>query len=313
MNIVILDASTLGDIAALEELNQLGTVSRYEVTSPQQTIERLQGQQVVLTNKVVIDREVMDACPEMQLICITATGMNNVDLAYAKEKGITVKNVAGYSTYSVAQTAFAMLLQLFMPMQHYDNYVKSRTYSESPVFTYHGVGFSELQGKRFGIVGMGAIGKQVAAIASAFGAEVVYFSTSGKNNNAGYEQVNFDELLTTSDIISIHCPLNEQTRNLFSYAEFVMMKPTAFILNLGRGGILNEADLARAINAGNIAGAGIDVLEKEPMDAQNPLLSLEHPEKVILTPHIAWASQEARELLMQGVLKNIRDFLVQTR
>jgi glycerate dehydrogenase len=305
LNIVFLDASTIGEVESISKIEQLGNYTSYELTKPEERIERITGNQVVITNKVVLDKEIMDACPELKLICISATGTNNVDLEYAAKKGITVKNVAGYSTESVAQTTFSMLLFLLNKLSYFDNYVKSAKYCDSPIFTNHGRSFWEIKNKQFGIVGLGAIGKRVAEIAKAFGAKVVYYSTSGKNLSANIPHKSFNELIETSDIISIHCPLNDSTENLFAYEEFVKMKPEAILLNAGRGKIVNEKDLAMAIDENQIAAAGLDVLESEPIQKDNPLLQVENKEKILITPHIAWISQEAREGLVEGIYNNI--------
>ncbi len=305
LNIVFLDASSIGKVEAIEKIAVLGNYKSYDLTSKNQRIERIKGNQVVITNKVIIDKEVMDACPELKLICISATGMNNVDLDYAKQKGIVVKNVAGYSTESVAQMSFTMLLFLLSKISYFDQYVKSGQYAQSPIFTHHGRAFGEIKGKVFGIVGMGTIGKRVAEIAQTFGAKIIYFSTSGNNLNAPYKSVSFEELLANSDIISIHCPLNEKTENLFTYSEFKKMKQNSILINVGRGKIVNEADLALALNENLISAAGLDVLEYEPIKTDNPLLLVKNQEKLLITPHIAWISQEAREELVLGIYNNI--------
>ncbi len=305
LNIVFLDASSIGEVEAIEKIALLGNYKSYDLTSKNQRIERIKGNQVVITNKVIIDKEVMDACPELKLICISATGMNNVDLDYAKQKGIVVKNVAGYSTESVAQMSFTMLLFLLSKISYFDQYVKSGQYAQSPIFTHHGRAFGEIKGKVFGIVGMGTIGKRVAEIAQTFGAKIIYFSTSGNNLNAPYKSVSFEELLANSDIISIHCPLNEKTENLFTYSEFKKMKQNSILINVGRGKIVNEADLALALNENLISAAGLDVLEYEPIKTDNPLLLVKNQEKLLITPHIAWISQEAREELVLGIYNNI--------
>jgi lactate dehydrogenase-like 2-hydroxyacid dehydrogenase len=308
-NIVFLDASTVGEVKAIEKIAGIGNYTSYQLTMPDERIERIKGNQVVITNKVIIDKEVMEACKELQLICISATGMNNVDLEYARQKGIVVKNVAGYSTESVAQMTFSMLFYLLAKLPYFDNYVKSGEYAKSPIFTHHGRSFWEIYGKVFGIVGLGTIGKRVAALAEAFGAKVIYYSTSGKNLDGPYPAVSFEELLQQSDIISIHCPLNEKTNNLFGHKQFKKMKSSAILLNAGRGKIVNEAELAQALNEDEIAAAGLDVLEFEPIKAENPLLSINNPEKLFIAPHIAWISQEAREELVKGIYLNIQEFL----
>jgi len=307
VKIVFLDTGTVGNVDNLAMIQSLGEYTGYEMTAPAQRIERVKGHHVVITNKVIIDRDVMDNCPELELVCIVATGMNNVDLEYAAKKGITVKNVAGYSTESVTQCTFSMLFFLLNSSAYYDNYVKSGEYAASPLFTHLGREFRELNNKTFGIIGMGTIGRRVAQVAVAFGARVVYYSTSGKNLNVkGCRHLELSELLRTSDVVSIHCPLNEQTKNLLNESNLGMMKPTAYLLNMGRGGIVNEPDLARAIDENLIAGAALDVLTSEPISADSPLLTVRNRHKLFITPHIAWASREARILLIERTAANIR-------
>lgn len=307
LKIVFLDESTVGSIENLAMIQALGEYTGYQTTAPAERIERIKGHQVVLTNKVVIDREVMDNCPELKLICVVATGMNNVDLEYAARKGIAVNNVAGYSTESVTQCTFSMLLYLVNSSAYYDDYVKSGQYAKSPIFTHLGREFWELKDKVFGIIGMGTIGRRVAQVARAFGAKVVYCSTSGKNQNAeGYRHVELAELLKTADVVSIHCPLNDQTKNLLDEAHLRMMKPTAYLLNMGRGGIVNEQDLARIIDEDMIAGAALDVLTVEPISPDSPFMSVRNKHKLFITPHLAWASSEARKLLIERTAQNIK-------
>jgi glycerate dehydrogenase len=307
--IVFLDADTLGEVAGFYQLTKQGNLTVYPSTLPQQRIERILGREIVITNKVVIDREVMEACPTLRLICIAATGKNNIDLACAEEKGIQVKNVAGYSTESVVQQTFAMLFYLGSHLPYYDRFVKSGDYAKNILFTHLGKPFSELAGKYYGIIGLGTIGKRVADVASAFGARVIYFSTTGKNLNTGYHSVSLDELLRNSDVISIHCPLTETTRNMIGYGQLCTMKKEAILINAGRGGIVNEAGLAKALDEGRIAAAALDVLEKEPPEPTNPLFRISQPEKLFITPHIAWASRESRERLMEGIVRNIEEYL----
>lgn len=309
MKIVILDAKTLGAVPNLKELSAYGDVSSYEITTPAQTIQHIGDAEIIITNKVVIDEKVMSACPSLKLICISATGMNNVDLVAASEKGIEVKNAAGYSSQSVAQHTFAMLLQLTNQLSYYDNYVKSRQYVESEIFTHYGPQIFELHNKNYGIIGMGSIGQTVAKIASSFGAKISYYSTSGKNTKQKYPALSLDELLTNSDIISIHAPLNENTKNLISEHKLVKMKTDAILINVGRGGIINENDVAQAIDQGVIGGACIDVFEKEPISTDNPLLNVRNHQKLVLSPHNAWASIEARSRLMEIVMENIGTYL----
>ena len=309
VKIVFLDTVTVGNVDNLAEISSQGEYTGYEMTPPAERIERIKGHNVVITNKVVIDRDVMDACQGLELVCVAATGMNNIDLEYAAKKGITVKNVAGYSTESVTQCTFAMLFYLLNSSRYYNDFVQSGQYVASPVFTHLGREFWELKNKLFGIIGMGAIGKRVAQVAQAFGARAVYTSTSGKNLEAtGYQHLPLEELLRTADVVSIHCPLNDQTRNLFSETRLRMMKPTAYLLNMGRGGIVDEQALAQAIDENRIAGAALDVLSAEPIAAESPLLKVQNKEKLFITPHIAWASREARRLLIAQTAENIKSY-----
>jgi len=308
-SIVFLDAGTVGIKGKIRTFDELGIYTQYDITIPGETIGRIADNEIVITNKVIIGREVMDACSGLKLVCIAATGTNNVDVHYAREKSITVKNVTGYSTDSVAQSAFSMLFYLMHSSYYYDAYVKSGEYSHSRIFTHHGREFNEISGKTFGIIGMGAIGKRVAEIAAAFGSRIVYYSTSGKNRNTGYEHLDLPDLLKVSDIISIHCPLNENTKDLIDSEHLSLMKPSAYLLNLGRGGIVNETDLAHALDNDVIAGAALDVMTQEPIPADSPLTGISRKHKLFITPHIAWASIEARKRLIEGIAGNIREYL----
>jgi lactate dehydrogenase-like 2-hydroxyacid dehydrogenase len=309
VKIVFLDARTLGDVPNFGELNALGQTILHPDTQLEQVAERIQGAEVVITNKVKVTREAMASTPTLKLICVAATGTNNVDLTAAHELGIQVKNVKGYSTDSVAQQTFALLLALLNSTAYYDDYVKTGEYSNERIFTHLGRPFWELNGKRFGILGLGEIGRQVARIALAFGAEVVYFSASGQEYNVIYERLELDEFLRTCDVISIHAPLSAETENLLNYARISQMKPTALLLNTSRGGIVNEADLAKALDDELIAGAAIDVFTQEPIPASHPYMQLQKKEKLLLAPHIAWSSIEARTRLVHKVAENIRGYL----
>ena len=264
MKLVFLDANTLGH-ADLSVFEQFGEFTVHQTTEPVQRIERIRGHEVVIVNKSAIDREVIDACPEMKLVCVAATGMNNIDLDYAGKKGLVVKNVAGYSTQSVVQVTFASILSLLCRIPYFDQYVKSGTYAESPIFTHYGREFWQLSGKKFGIIGLGNIGMQVARVAEAFGCAVSYYSSSGKNDRKDYQRTELEPLLAESNIVSIHAPLNENTRGLINYRRISLMKKAALLVNMGRGGIIVEADLVRALNEGLLGGAAIDVFEKEPL------------------------------------------------
>ncbi len=307
--ICILDAKTLGADIDLSPLEQFGRLHVYQVTDPHETEERIKNCEIIISNKVILNESNLAQASKVKLICLSATGTNNVDLAYTARRGITVCNVAGYSTRSVVQHTFCMLFYLLQSPVYYDNYVKSGQYCGSDIFTHLNKTFWELAGKTWGIIGLGTIGRSVAGIASAFGCQVIYYSTSGLNHAADYRQVTLEELLRESDIVSIHAPLNSHTKNLIDYQKLQLMKPSALLLNLGRGGIVNETDLAAVLNANLLAGAGLDVLESEPIKSDNPLLHLKEPEKLFITPHIAWASQEARQRLLQEIVLNIAGFL----
>jgi glycerate dehydrogenase len=307
MKIVLLDAITFGD-TDLSGFDTLGEVSVYDKTSPQETLSRIVGSDVVVTNKVVITKEMMQKCSSLKLICIAATGMNNVDLTAAKELGIEVKNVAGYSTDSVIQHTFSMLLYLVGHSRYYDEVLKSGAYSKSGVFTDVSHPFFEIKNKKWGIIGLGEIGRGVARVATAFGAKVCYYSTSGKNSNRDYLQVDLQTLLQTCEIITIHAPLNEQTKNLLDYEQLLTCKEGAVVLNLGRGGIINEDAVAKIVDEKNIS-FGLDVFEKEPLSQESPLLHVSHKERLYMTPHIAWTSQEARKTLIEKVIQNIQESL----
>ena len=307
MKIVILDRATLGFDIDISIFESLGEVTSYDITKPNETIQRLKDADIVITNKVVISKEIMDAS-NLKLICISATGTNNVDLEYAKQKNIEVKNVAGYSSSSVVQVAFSMIFQIVQKLDYYKKYVDYGNWQKSEIFTHIDKPFFELDGKKVGIIGLGDIGRNFAKKASAFDCEVMYFSTSGKNSNSEYKQVSLDELLKTCDIISIHCPLNENTKDLLNYENMKNIKDGAILLNLGRGGIINETDLAKIIDEKEIY-CGIDVVSVEPILEDNPLLKVKNKNRLLLTPHIGWASVEARNRLIQMVAKNIRDFL----
>jgi len=311
VKIIFLDARTLREVPNLNQLSALGELTLHPDTQPDQVVERIQGAEVVISNKVKVSREAMKSTPTLKLICVAATGMNNIDLEAAAELGIQVKNVKGYSTDSVAQETFALLLALLNSTAYYDTYVKTGEYSQERIFTHLGRPYWELNGKRFGILGLGEIGRQVARIAMAFGAEVVYFSASGQTYNVIYKQLELDEFLETCDVISIHAPLNPQTENLLNYERIAQMKPTALLLNTSRGGIVNEADLVRALDDDLIAGAAIDVFTQEPIPASHPYLQLKKKEKLLLAPHIAWSSIESRTRLVHKVAENIRGYLHQ--
>mgnify|MGYP002406955811 CR=1 FL=1 len=309
LKICILDALTLGNDIDLSVFDQLGEVKVYAETLPEDVVARIQDREIIITNKVVLNSSNLEYAPQVKLICVAATGTNNIDLNYTRSRNIAVSNVAGYSTRSVVQHTFAMLFYLLQSPAYYDNYVKSGKYAGSSLFTHLGQPYWELYDKTWGIIGMGTIGRAVAGIAREFGCRVVYYSTSGENRNPDYTRVELEELLQTADIVSIHAPLNDRTFDLIHYEQLQLMKPHAILLNLGRGGIVNEADLARAIDERLIGGAALDVMEHEPIEKNNPLLAVKRSDRLFITPHIAWASREARLTLVQEIVKNIESFM----
>ena len=306
-NIVILDGQTLGNLD-FDSLKEFGNVVNYDTTKPEEVIERIKDAHIVLTNKVVLNENNLKEAKNLELICETATGFNNIDIVYAKNNNIAVTNVAGYSTNTVAQHTFATVLSLYDKLAYYDNFVKSGEYAKSGLFTNVTNPFYELEGKTWGIIGLGAIGRRVAKIAEAFGVNVIYYSTSGKNSNSEYKRVEFDELLETSDIISIHAPLNDDTKGLINYEALKKMKKNSILVNMGRGPIVVEKDIAKAIDEELISGAALDVFEVEPIALDNPLISVKNKDRLVLTPHIAWASLEARNRLFKEVINNIKAF-----
>src|SRR5574344_1810018 len=307
MKIVILDRKTLGYDVSVDIFSKFGEVISYDTTKVNETKDRIKNADIILTNKVYVGKDELENS-SVKLICVTATGMNNVDLEYTKEKNIAVKNVAGYSTSSVVQVGFSMILYFVQKLNYYKKYVDEQNWQKSDTFTHIDEPFFELDKKRVGIIGLGEIGRDFAKKASAFDCEVVYYSTSGKNSNSEYKSISLEELLKTSDIISIHAPLNENTKNLLTYENMKNMKDGAILLNLGRGGIINENDLAKLIDEKEIY-CGIDVVSKEPIEESNPLLKVKNKDRLLLTPHIGWASIEARTRLVNMVAKNIKDFI----
>lgn len=305
--IVVLDGKTLGNVDYIK-LNEFGQVVYYDMTYGDQVAERISDADIILTNKVILKEEQLKKAPNLKLICEMATGYNNIDIKYARKNKIAVTNVAGYSTNTVAQHTFAMLLHLYNNISYFDEFIKSGEYSKSDMFTNLNMTYNDLCGKVWGIIGLGAIGKRVAKIAQAFGARVVYYSTSGKNVNPDYAQVSFEELLDKSDVISIHSPLNEKTKGLINYEALSKMKKDSVLINVGRGPIVVDYDLARAIDEEIIGGAALDVFDVEPIPQDNPLLGVRNKERLVMTPHVAWASEESRKRLFDDLLENISAF-----
>lgn len=304
MKIVFLDAATLGDVS-FAPIERLGELTCWQTSDASEALERVPGYDVIVTNKVRVDKGLIDAADNLKLICVAATGVNNIDLEYAASKGIPVRNVAGYSTESVVQCTFMHILGLAGKLPYYDAKVKSGEYSRSGLFTDVSMPFRELSGKTMGIIGMGTIGSRVARVASAFGMEVVYFSTSGTSHCSDYPSLPIDELMSMSDVVSVHAPLNSRTAGLIGAREISLMKPDAILVNMGRGGIVDEAALADAVDSGRIAGAALDVYSSEPLPEDNPLSRIVHKERLSLTPHTAWASVEARNRLVEMIAANI--------
>ena len=309
MKLVFLDTKTIGEDIDLSAYDALGEVVKYGFSTLEEIPERVKDADVLIVNKIAINEQTIGTAKNLKLVCVTATGTNNLDKEYLKKRGIAWRNVAGYSTESVTQHTFALLFYLLEKIRYYDDYVKDEKYINDTVFTHFAEHFNEVNGKTWGIIGLGTIGRRVADIAKAFGAHVIYYSASGSPAQEGYEQVDFETLLATSDIVSVHAPLNEYTKDLMDREAFAKMKKTAIFLNLGRGPIVVEQDLYEALETGEIAAAGLDVLCEEPMSETNPLAKIKDSKKLIITPHIAWASVEARNRLMQISPGQIREFL----
>lgn len=305
MKITFLDAATLGSDVSLDPIARLGELVCWQTSSPEEAMERVRDCDVLIVNKVKVTAGLIDAAVNLKLICEAATGVNNIDMEYAASKGISVRNVAGYSTESVVQCTFMHILSLTGRLPYYDAKVKSGKYSWSGLFTDVSLPFFELAGKTMGIIGMGTIGHRVAQVAEAFGMKVVYYSTSGTSHCHDYPSLPLEELMAVSDVVSVHAPLNDRTAGLVGSRELSLMKSHAVIVNMGRGGIIDETALAKAVDDGIIAGAGIDVYSVEPLNVANPLSKVKHQERLSLTPHTAWASVEARNRLVGMIASNI--------
>lgn len=309
MNIVFLDRKSIGEDINLDKFKDFGDVTIYDYSTPEEAAERTVDADIIILNKVPVNEQTIGSATHLKLVCVTATGTNNLDKDYLAKRGIEWRNVAGYSTEAVAQHTLALVLYLFEHLNYYDNYVKTEKYVNDKLFTHFEMHFNEIAGKRWGIIGLGAIGRRVAEIATCLGAEVVYYSTSGKNHSDIYKEVDFETLLSTSDIVSIHAPLDDNTLHLIDSKAFNMMKSSAILVNVGRGPIIVEKDLADALNNNKISAAGLDVLDVEPMSSENPLKNIKDSNKLLITPHIAWAAVEARTRLMEIIHGQIKEFL----
>lgn len=309
MKIVFLDRETVGTDISLEKIEALGELVTYPFSREGEIAARLADADICIVNKCPLNKKTLAGAENLKLICVTATGTNNLDKKYLEKRGIAWRNVAGYSTESVAQHTFALLFYLYEHLSYYDTYVKTGRYVSDKMFTHFAKTFHELSGKTWGIIGLGEIGRRVASLARGFGCHVQYYSTSGKNHNKTCKEVDFDTLLQTSDIVSVHAPLNDATYHLLNREAFRKMKASAILINVGRGPIVVEKDLVVALQTGEIAAAGLDVLDVEPMAPDSPLRALQDSDRLFITPHIAWASVEARARVMDIVAKQITEFV----
>lgn len=309
MKVVVLERNSLGIDIDTSCFDRLGECVQYPVSLAGDTSEKIKDADIIIVNKVPMNESTLKDAKNVKLICVTATGVDNIDLDYTKSRGIKVTNVGNYSTAAVAQHTIALTLYVLEKLNYYDNYVKSGTYGSQPRFSNFDLPFFELEGKTWGIIGMGNIGRTVAAVATAFGCKVIFFSASGKNNSSDYERVEWSTFLKESDIISIHCPLTDRTRGIFDLEALKKMKKSAILVNVARGPIVNDQDLYTALTENLIAGAGLDVLGKEPISPENPLGKIKDSTKLIITPHMAWASTEARMRLVDEVYKNAESFI----
>lgn len=309
MKITVLERDSVGTDVDVSCFEKFGEVVYYGNTVADTVAERVKDADIIITNKAPLNGTTLKDAPHVKLICLFATGYDNVDLDYCKSRGIKVANVVNYCSTAVAQHTLLLALALSEKLAFYDDYVKSGAYGAQDRFSNFDRPFTELEGKTWGIVGMGSIGHKVASLAEAFGCKVIFYSASGKSTCTEYQRVEFDTLLQESDILSLHCPLSDRTRGLINREAFSKMKKTAVLVNVARGPVVNTQDLHDALMEGQIAAAGLDVLEKEPMAKDNPLGEIKDSTKLIITPHMSWASKEARTRLVGEVAKNIQAFL----
>lgn len=308
MNIVMLDRNSIGYDIDTSIFKKLGDFKEYDTASVEESIPRIKDAEVIIFNKMLMNEAMLKDAPKVKLLCVTATGFDNIDLEYARSRNIAVCNIKDYSTPAVVQHTFALALYVLEKISFYDHFVKSGAYSKQLGFSNFSEKYFELQGKTWGIIGMGNIGRKVAKVAEAFGSHVIFYSASGNKYDLPYEQVDFDTLLSQSDILSIHCPLTEKTRNLIDLNALKKMKKNAILVNVARGPVVEEEALYTALTQDMIGGAGLDVLSKEPMRADNPLAKIQDSKKLIITPHMAWASVEARTRCLDEVYHNIEAF-----
>ncbi|MDE6183960.1 MAG: D-2-hydroxyacid dehydrogenase [Lachnospiraceae bacterium] len=309
MKIVVLERNSVGQDVSMDAIGELGEMTVYPNTTAEDVKEKITDAEIIVANKAPLNEDTLKGAGQVKLICEFATGYDNVDLEYCKSRGIKVANVVNYSTDAVSQHTFALCFYVLEKLRHYDEYVKSGAYAAQDRFSNFDLPFTELAGKTWGIVGMGNIGKKVAQIAEAFGCKVIFYSASGNSTCTAYERVEFDTLLAESDFLSLHCPLSDKTRNLINLDALKKMKKSAILINVARGPVVNDEDLYTALTQEYIAGAGLDVTSTEPMRDSNPLSTIMDSNKLIITPHLAWASNEARNRCVFETCKNIEAFL----
>ena len=306
MKIVFLDEYSVGG-TDLSAIKALGDYTGYDITHRNEILERSKGAEIIIANKTILDADTIAALPDLRLICVAATGMNNVDLEAAAAHGVEVRNAVGYSTYSVAETTIGSAIALLREVVYYDEYFKSGRYAAADYLFNYDRPTSQLRGKKWGIIGLGNIGREVARLAEAFGCEVCYYSTSGVGRDEEYKRVELSELLESSDIVSIHCPLSDRTRNLIDWKEFEKMKSSAIIINVARGGIINEEALAEALDSGKIRGAALDVFSREPLRS-SPLYNIKDKYRLLASPHNAWSAEASLKRLVDCIVQNINTF-----
>ena len=310
MKLTVLDYKTFGYDLNLDVLKEFGDVKVYDMTETDCVKDRISDSDIILLNKVKLTRDNLKYANNLKLVCEFATGYDNIDIEYCKERGIAVCNVVGYSTHSVAQLTISLALNLMGRMREYTHYVSDGSYTQSGLHNYLDPVYHEVKGKTWGIVGCGNIGKCVMNIAKAFGMNVI---VNKRTPEEGLNCVDIDTLCKNADIISLHTPLTDHTRNLINKERISLMKKDAIVINVARGAVADEGALAEAVKNGQIGGIGVDVFSKEPLDADNPLYEVRNYPNVILTPHIAWASSEARNLCLEETVKNIKSFLTGER
>ena len=309
MKIVFMERDSLGPDVSVGKINTLGEVVIYHKSDPDENALRIRDAEIAVVNKIPMNAGILEDAKKLKLICLSATGTNNIDFEYVNRRGIKVANVKGYSTEAVVQHTFAMFFYVYEHLHYYDDYVKGGRYESSGMFSHFGYAYHELAGKTWGVIGLGSIGRRVAEVAKAFGCRVVYYSTSGRNDNSNFERLELDDLLRNSDVVSIHCPLNEKTKGLIGKDELAKIKKGAFLLNLGRGGIVDEEALFDALVSEQLEGAALDVLSSEPITKDNPLYGIKDSNRLLITPHMGWGPREARQRCVDEVYENIRSFL----